>query len=127
MSPRLRFFIACAVSALCLAVAWAVFMLATASSERVSVPRTAYSRLLPVVAAVGLVFQLVYAGALRRMLMPRGLFNLPVLVAAYVFPSVAIGLALSNTTADLLGIGPWALFAFVLASTFWFAARALER
>jgi len=127
MSRNARFLLACLFSGLCLAGAWVVFMLATGAAQGVSPPVSAFKKLVPLVAVVALVLQLLYGGALSAVLQPRGLFTLPVLILAYVVPIGLVGLKLADTTSDVLGIVPWLLFGLVLACSFWAVMRLPAR
>lgn len=119
MSAISRLLFACAVSAASLSIAFAAFMSITAGVDHVSVPRTAFVRLLPVVAGVGFAFQFIYGGLLQRLLRPRGMFRLNILLLAYIAPILVVGLGLANTFGDLVGLVPWLCFAAVTSTVFW--------
>ena len=114
---------ASAASAVCFAVAYVAFMLIAAQAEGAHPPAGVFLRAAFIAAVIAFAVQLTYGGALRRLLQPRRLFTLPVVLLAYLIPITVIGLLLADTTGDLLGIVPWLVFAVVLSTSFWLAAR----
>jgi hypothetical protein len=124
MNLSKSFILACVTSALVFGFSWVVFMYITAAIEHVgSLPISVVSKMGALACAFSLAFQFIYGGIVKSALDRIGLFNWPTVVLAYVVPCAALGLHLANTTADLEGMIPWLIFAFVVSTTFWYFAR----